>query len=162
MGRNYYDAFNYTDENYLIFCTIETFSRTASGKSWKRKADSTENEIVTPKRYTNYITSVPFFNNFGDGASCRAMFSYNMPGYLPTTVTTVGPFRETKKIARFWFFKKDTLLINAGCREKEIMETAKYFKFEYVDKGKLIYFYTDENADRASGIFDTRRNSWKG
>lgn len=59
-----YRKFEYTNENYLIFRTIETFSRTASGKSWKSRPDEVENEIVPPKYYENYVTAIPFFNNF--------------------------------------------------------------------------------------------------
>lgn len=160
--KNKYLDFEYTNENYLIFCTIETYSRTASGKSWKSKPDSVENEIVPPQHYTNYITSIPFFNRFGDGASCRAAWSYNAPGYLPTRITAVSPFRITKKIAVFWFIKKDTLLINAGYREKEIIQNAKRFSVEYIDGSKMIHFYTDSTDSTASGIFDTRRNIWRG
>lgn len=157
-----YRKFTYTNENYLIFRTIETFERTASGKSWKSKPDEVENNIIPPKHYTNYITAVPFFNNFGDGAYCRAAWSYNAPGYLPTTVTTVSPFKQTKKVARFWFFKIDTLLINAGWREKEIVKNAKRFEVEYIDGRKLIHFYTDDTGVTASGIFDTKSNMWRG
>lgn len=160
--KNDYRKFSYTNENYLIFRTIETFSRTASGKSWKSKPDTVENEIVPPEYYTNYITAIPFFNNWGDGAYCRAAFSYNAPGYLPTTVTTVSPFNKTKKVARFWFFKKETLLLTAGWREKEIVKNAKRFRVEYEDGAKMIYFFTDENGVTASGIFDTMRNKWRG
>lgn len=160
--KNKYLDFEYTNENYLIFRTIETYSRTASGKSWKNKPDSIENEIVPPQYYTNYITSIPFFNGFGDGASCRAAWSYNAPGYLPTRITAVSPFGITKKIAVFWFIKKDTLLINAGYREKEIIQNAKRFLVEYIDGSKMIHFYTDSTDSTASGIFDTRRNIWRG
>ena len=45
MKRDYRN-FEYTNENYLIFRTIETFSRTASGKSWKNKPDKVKNEII--------------------------------------------------------------------------------------------------------------------
>lgn len=161
MTRDYRN-FEYTNENYLIFRTIETFSRTASGKSWKSKPDEIENEIIKPEHYTNYITAIPFFNNWGDGAYCRAAFTYNAPGYLPTTVTTVSPYRTTKKVACFWFFKKETLLLSAGWREREIIEKARRFAVEYVDGSKMIHFYTDETGVTASGIFDTRRNKWRG
>lgn len=160
MGN--YRNFEYTNENYLIFRTIETYSRTLSGKSWKSKPDEIENEIVKPEYYTNYITSIPFFNNWGDGAYCRAAWSYNAPGYLPTTVTTVSPYRETKKIAKFWFFNKETLLLNAGWREKEIVEKAKRFSMEYVNGVKMIHFYTKDSGVTASGLFDTGRNIWRG
>ena len=157
-----YKQFNYTNENYMIFKTEETYTRTASGKSWKQKPDGVEKEIVAPGHYTNYITSIPFFNNFGYGAYCRASFSYNEPGYLPTTVTSVSPGKETKKIARFWFIEKRILELNAGWREKEIIKNAKRFKVEYNNGHKLIYFYTNETGVTASGIFDTKTNSWRG
>lgn len=162
MKAHDYRKFSYTNENYLIFRTIETFNRTDSGKSWKSKPDTVENEIVSPEYYTNYITSIPFFNNWGDGASCRAAFSYNAPGYLPTTVTTISPYKQTKKIARFWFFSKERLLINAGWREKEIIKNAVSFSVEYVDGRKLIYFYTNADGVTAEGCFDTTTNKWRG
>lgn len=109
-----YRKFEYTNENYLIFRTIETFSRTASGKSWKSRPDEVENEIVPPKYYENYVTAIPFFNNFGDGASCRAAFSYNAPGYLPTRITTISPFRETKKSSLFLVFQERNIVVK--CR----------------------------------------------
>ena len=157
-----YRNFEYTDDDYLIFRTIETFGRTTSGKSWKSRPDEVENEIVPPKYYENYVTSIPFFNNFGDGASCRAKFTYNAPGYLPTRITTISPFQETKKVAYFWFFKKETLLSNTGYREKFIVENAKNFQVKYEDGAEMIYFYTDKDGDMSSGIYDTRRNIWRG
>ena len=120
-----YRKFEYTDENYLIFRTIETFSRTASGKSWKSRPDEVENEIVPPKHYENYVTAIPFFNNFGDGASCRAAFSYNAPGYLPTRITTISPFRETKKNCLLLVFQERNIVVKCRipgkihCRERK-------------------------------------------
>lgn len=161
MKRDYRN-FEYTNDNYLIFRTIETFSRTTSGKSWKNKPDKVENEIIKPEHYTNYVTAIPFFNNWGDGAYCRAAFSYNAPGYLPTTITTVSPYRETKKIARFWFFSKEKLLLNAGWREKEIVENAVSFSVEYVNDHKIIHFYINDTGVTACGFFDTATNKWRG
>lgn len=158
MTRKEYEKFSYTNNGYLILRTIETYSRTASGKSWKSKPDTIENEIVPPEHYTNYITAIPFFNNWGDGAYCRAAFSYNAPGYLPTTVTTVSPYQQTKKIAHFSFISKNILLINAGWREKEIVNTCKRFEREK----NLITFITDDTGVTASGIFDTKTNNWRG
>lgn len=154
-----YRKFKYDNENYLIFRTIEKYSRTTSGKSWKSKPDEVENEIIPPECYQNYITSIPFFNNFGYGAYCRAKFSYNEPGYLPTTVTTVSPFQDTKIIANFWFLRKFNLYKNACYREIEILAKADHFRVEFVDGSQMIYFYTGENE---SGIFDTKRNIWRG
>lgn len=154
--------FKYSNEDYLIFRTIETYSRTASGKNWKSRPDEVENDIVPPKFYENYITSIPWFNSWGDGASCRAKFTYNAPGYLPTHVITISPYEETKKSACFWFFKKETLLLNAGYREKMIVENARRFRVEYINGVKMIYFYTDLDGDLSGGVFDTSHNAWRG
>lgn len=159
---NDWKNFRYENESFLIFRTLESYTRTASGANWKSKPDTVKNEIISPEFYTNYISAIPFFNNWGDGAYCRAKSSYNMPGYLPTHVVTVSPFRQKKEIADFWFFKKEILLLNAGYREGEIVENAKRFKTERIDGHNLIYFYTDNNDDTASGIFDTKTNFWRG
>jgi hypothetical protein len=157
-----YNTFSFTDEDYIIFRTIETFSRTSSGKSWKSKPEEVENDIITPAQYTSYITAIPFFNSWGDGAYCRARFSYNMPGYLPTTVTTVSPHQITKKIARFWFLKKEHLLLNAGWREKDIVEKAERFRVEYINGWELIHFYTNDTGVTAAGIYDVKARKWRG
>lgn len=160
--KHNYKEFTYTNEDYLIFRSVETYNRTDSGKGWKSKPDIVENTIIPPEHYTNYITAVPFFNNWGDGASCRAAWSYNEPGYLPTRITTVSPYRISKKVARFWFIRKSTLLKNAGYREKYIVEHAKRFEVEYAEGTRMIHFCTEETGDMSSGIFDTRRNTWRG
>ena len=73
MKRDYRN-FEYTNDNYLIFRTIETFSRTTSGKSWKNKPDKVENEIIKPEHYTNYVTTIPFFNNWVQPLSSNMQF----------------------------------------------------------------------------------------
>ncbi|MBS1412887.1 MAG: hypothetical protein HPZ00_06220 [Christensenellaceae bacterium] len=98
-----YRNFTFKDERYLIIRVSQTFSRTASGKSWRSKPDEIQTEAVSAENYTNYINAIPFFNNWGDGAYCRAAWTYTMAGYLPTTVTTVSPYRETKIITYFRF-----------------------------------------------------------
>lgn len=108
-----YKKFYFCNENYLILATTKTFSRTQSGKSWKSKPDKIEKKIFEAKNYENYITSIPFFNNFGSGAYCRGYNSYTTAGYLPTKVVTVSPFREIKKITTFIFIKKVCLRIRA-------------------------------------------------
>ena len=162
MKRKFYDEFSYTNNGYLILRSIETYSRTASGKSWKSKPDTVENEIVPPEHYTNYITSIPFFNNWGDGAYCRAAFSYNAPGYLPTTVTSVLPFQQTKKIAHFSFISKSTMLINAGYREKDIVERAKTYTRENAAGKDLIELITayDETGHADSATYEKHSNKW--
>lgn len=159
---NYYNFSFSQGGRYLIFRTIETFSRTDSNLSWKSRPDEIENDIVSEQNYTNYITSVPFFNNFGESASCRAWCSYEVAGYLPTRITSISPYRITKKIASFSFVDKDKFLINAGWREKEIIKNAKRFKIERVNGVKMIYFYTDLEGDLSEGVFDTNCNMWRG
>ena len=162
MKRKYYDEFSYTNNGYLILRSIETYSRTSSGKSWKSKPDEIEKEIISPEHYTNYITSVPFFNNWGHGACCRAAFSYNAPGYLPTTVTTVSPFQQTKKVAHFSFISKHTMLLNAGYREKDIIERAETYTREHNNGRELIEFITEyDNTGHAdSATYETHSNKW--
>lgn len=162
MKHNYKD-FSFTNENYLILRSIEHYTRTDSGKSWKSKPDEVENKIVTPEHYTNYITSIPFFNNWGDGASCRAAYTYNAPGYLPTTITTISPFKTEKQIATFVFIKKSDLLKNAGYRETEIVKNAKSFSREWVTgRGYIYTFYTNDNGVTNSGLYEENTKLWRG
>ena len=89
-------------KTYKITQTTETFTLTASGKSWRSKPDTVETEEITMENYRNYINSVPFFNGFC-GGTCRAYYSHTFLGYTPTRVTTISPGREVKKVANFRF-----------------------------------------------------------
>lgn len=163
MARYNYEEFSYTNSNFLILKTKEVFYRTESGKSWKKHPETVERKVVTPEHYTNYITSIPFFNNFlGCGGTSRAQWRYTMPGYLPVIVSTTSPGGDEKQVVYFEFVDKCKLLLNAGYREKHIVENATYFGIEYVDGVKMIHFYTDEDGDTSTGLFDTRRNIWRG
>ena len=160
---NKYENFNYTNKRFLILETEEIFYRTEYGKSWKNSPDTVEKTIISPKYYTNYIAAIPFFNNFmGCGCTSRASWRDTAPGYLPTRVTTVSPAGDEKHVVYFEFVDKYKLLLNAGYREKHIVENAKRFDIEYTDDSKMIHFYTDENGSTSSGLFDTRRNIWRG
>lgn len=162
MKHNYYN-FKFTNESYLILRSIARYTKTDSGKSWKTKPDEVKNEIVSSENYTNYITSIPFFNNWGDGAYCRAAYTYNAPGYLPTTVTTVSPFRTEKQVACFWFIKKSDLLKNAGWRETEIVKNAKSFSHEWItNRGYIYTFYTNSDGVTSSGIYEENTKLWRG
>jgi len=101
-----YNKFSFTDNSYVIEFTKKEFSRTASGKSWKKQADRVTYEFVTPEFYTNYIQAVPFFNNFGGRSCCRAYKSYTYAGYIPTDVITISPDGSKKITARFVFINK--------------------------------------------------------
>lgn len=103
-----YRKFNYTNDSYLISCTIEKYERTRSGKCWKSKPFGVDTQIVSPEYYTNYIKSIPFFDNFGNGAYCRAEHTYNKNGYLPTKVISVSPGQTEKHVAKFVFIEKDS------------------------------------------------------
>ena len=158
--KNYFEKFNYTSNNYLIIRTIETYHRTASGKSWKSKPDEIEKDVVTAKNYSYYVQAIPFFNNFGNGAYCRAKFSYEVSGYLPTTITTVSPYQETKKVATFKFIDIDKLTAKAGYRERFIVENAKYFDLWYQDGKRLLKLITSETDDKHAAIIDLKSLNW--
>ena len=98
-----YSKFSISGEGYIITKKEATYTRTASGKGWKSKPDSIETKIVDGRHYSNYIQSIPFFNNWGDGASCRAEHEYTFAGYLPVHVVTVSPYQEIKKDVWFTF-----------------------------------------------------------
>ena len=98
--------FKFTDDSFVITKVTNTYKRTESNRSWKVNPETTETEMVTAEYYTNYITACPFFNNFGDGATCRAFCSYTQAGYLPVRVVTVSPYREKKIVTTFSFTER--------------------------------------------------------
>lgn len=165
-----YAAFRFSNDRYLILRTIKTYSRTASGKSWKSKPDEIECEIQKPEWYENYITSIPFFNNFGYGASCRGQYSYTMAGYIPTEVTSISPGQTTKKVAEFEFIYKPEMEEQAGWREKEVLQKATMFEIEaykeyynqhYPTYGKRITLINPkESGVTHSAIWDTGKRRW--
>lgn len=99
MNRLYTNNLN----TVTITKKVEKYLRTESGKSWKSKPESVETEVVSAEHYINYVESVPFFNNFGYGASCRAYNGYTCAGYIPVKITSISPMRETKLVATFTF-----------------------------------------------------------
>lgn len=158
---NNYRNFKFDENNrYLIMVKIETYNRTESGKCWKNKPSEVENKVYTDENYTNYITSIPFFNNFGYMSSCRAKKSYTIAGYLPTIVTTINPDSSVKKIATFKFYNKDYIFLNAGYREKEIINNARYYQeFKSDNNHNCITFIT---ADNKSCVYDFKNNNFVG
>ena len=158
MAENW-GKFKYTDNGYLILRTIETYEQTDSGKGFKRKPSEVEREVVSPEYYTNYVSAIPFFNNFGDGAYSRGVRTYTCAGYLPTTVTTVSPFRKIKKIAKFRFVSKWDLEKSAGWREKTVMENAKAFEFDDVNR-RVELICPDDSGVTHSATYDMRLGRW--
>lgn len=154
------ERFSFTRSDYMILRTTETTTRTASGKSWKAHPDTVEREIITPEHYTNIVTSVPFFNRFGYGASCRAVCNYTVAGYVPTTITSISPNRETKQVITISFIDRSRMESAAGYREKEIMQNATSFKCEYTPGNYRIYLF-DSNGWEI-GIYNNSKHIWEG
>ena len=160
--------FSFTDNGYIILQTLTEYSRTESGKSWRKKPDIVKREVINAEFYTNYVTAIPFFNNFGDGAYCRARKSYTCAGYLPTEIVTVGPNMCKKVVAEFEFINKTPLVESAGWREREVLDIAKNWSLEiYSDWnggcaifGRRITFHTDDTGVTASATWDTRLRRW--
>ena len=157
-----YKNFSFGNDNYLILCKEETYTRTASGKSWKGKPEATERSVISPENYTNYITSIPFFNNWGNGAYCRAGHNYTCAGYLPVSMVTVSPYKEKKIVHSFRFLSKRELLKNAGWRENEIVKNANAFYVEYTGDGReMIHLFTNDIGVTGAGIFETNAGIWR-
>ena len=159
---NYRD-FSFTDQQWLILRQRKTYSRTASGKCWRSRPDEVERNIFNATQYTNFITSIPFFNNWGDGAYCRAQHDYTPAGYLPTTVITVGPGRETKHVDTFRFLYLPDMRRAAGFREKHVIEAAREWRFFPSDELRGAYeLITDPDKDghRDSAVYETSFDRW--
>ena len=164
-----YRKFEFISEEYIILATITEFQRTPSGKSWQKRPEKIERKIFHAEHYTNYVTAIPFFNNFSNGAYCRAKQSYTCAGYLPTTVTTVSPGQDRKIIAEFDFINKSAMTESAGWREREVLEKARRFAlYIYSDwnnghpiYGKRITFITDDAGVTASAMWDTGYKKWR-
>lgn len=149
--------FLFEDDRFLILFEKKTFEK-KEGK-WGLE---TEREVVTPEFYTNYITAVPFFNNFGDGASCKVKESYTPAGKLPTTIVTIAPGKETKIVTNFVFLSRREMKNTAGHREKEILAHADHWKLLPEDNSQMLYLYASINEEEKSAIYDINRKEWRG
>lgn len=160
--NNFYRDFKFTNNNYIILCNIATYTKTkgGAGQCWKNKPDEIEYNVYKPLNYTYYISSIPFFDNFGGGASCHAKWSYTQPGYLPTTVTSISPGRDTKKIASFEFIPVERLKLNAGYRENYIIDNAKYYEMFIQDGIKYLKLITLNTDDKHAGVINLKNNKW--
>lgn len=165
MAENW-KKFKFEDNGYIILRTITEYSMTESGKSWRKRPDVVKREVISAEFYTNYVTAIPFFNNFGDGAYCRGKRGYTCAGYLPTEIVTVGPNMCKKVVAEFDFINKTPMAESAGWREREVMEKAKHWSMEiYSDwsrnlYGRRITFHTDDDGVTASATWDTGLRRW--
>lgn len=84
--------------------TTKTFSRTASGKGWKSKPDTTDTDIISSKIYDNISSreSLRFWNGFC-GGTCRAEYGYTYYGYVPIRISRQNPSRDVKIVETFRF-----------------------------------------------------------
>lgn len=155
-----YRNFTFTDNGFVILHTRKTFKRTASGKSWKTKPNETTHDIICAEHYQNYVTSIPFFNNFGDGASCRASKEYTCAGYLVTQISSISPFHEKRVIDNFQFIDRWKMENKAGYREKEILKNATMWKPFKTNNGRHCIELITE--DGKSMIYDYSYNVFIG
>lgn len=149
--------FNFSNPDYLITHTKEVYTRTASGKSWKKKPDEVTTEIITAQCYTNYITSVPFFNNLG---YCRAAYNYTEAGYIPVSTTNISPDGMEKHIDKFSFtyFPMRNARRDAGFRENDVLDhLSKYERYKDGDHNCFKFYH--EDGEHAA-IYDTTYYKW--
>lgn len=92
------------DRYYTIAMMTSRFSRTESGKSWKARPDSWTNEVVPAQWYYNTFDAVPFFRSLGGTETVST--TYCVAGYLPYSVTSISPDRQTKIVRSFFFSVK--------------------------------------------------------
>lgn len=149
--------FLFEDDRFLILFEKETFEK-KEGK-WELE---TEREVVTPEFYTNYITAVPFFNSFSDGASCKVKESYTPAGKIPTTIVTIAPGKETKIVTNFVFLSKREMEKLTGYREREILSNADHWKLLPEDNSQMLYLYATIDGEEKSAIYDINRKEWRG
>lgn len=152
---------------YIVLATLETYTRTTSGRTWKSKPTKTEHYVYTEKKYQNYVSATPFFNRLGQYS--RAHYGYTAAGYIPTRIISVNPSGDVKNVAHFHFVNTDKMRDAAGYRENAIIDGAREFSVEYYHEttknggrmyGERITLYTDSTGDTCSGIFDTLRGVW--
>ena len=89
-------------EETRITMTRSTYSRTASGKGWKKNPDSVETEEITRQNYDNRASreAIRFMNGFC-GGTCCAEYGYSRIGYTPYKITLISPSRDKKIVERF-------------------------------------------------------------
>ena len=163
--KNLYKNFKfYSGNRYMILATLETYTRTKSGKSWKTKPDEIERRVCDDEFYTNYVSAIPFYNTFfGYGATCRACRAYTEAGYLPVTVTTISPGREIKKVARFVFIHKRELEKTAGYREQAIIDAARRWQRFNAESWRYIEFIApaaEKDDPEKTAVFDRVNKVW--
>ena len=156
--------FKFNDNRFVILKEKRVYSAMPCGR-FRKLPDSFEYEVVEPKHYENFVTSVPFFNNWGNGAYCRCAVNQTRAGKIPTTITTVSPYRTEKHVVLFRFISKYDLEKSAGWREKEVLKNARSYKSEvYQNKNgyfdERLTFITDDTGVTASATYDFGSAGW--
>lgn len=90
-----YKYFKFDNPAAVIIHTREKYLYTLGG--WKYQPDATHSAPVDAQFYTNFITSVPFFNS-------RVREAYTPFGRLPVELVTISPNGLTKYIDKFDFW----------------------------------------------------------
>lgn len=96
-----YTSFYFLDSSFTINHKRESFRKREGAKSFPKKAEKVScDDDVGVAFFTNFVQSIPFFNNLG---RCRAEWAYTKAGYLPVKITTISPDGCTKLVDRFSF-----------------------------------------------------------
>ena len=81
--------------------TTKTFSRTDSGKSWRKHPDEVESKLITSQEHyniTNEHTQQTFRRMGGSETETR---SYTRRGYIVTELISCSPDRSIRKVRTF-------------------------------------------------------------
>lgn len=98
---------------YAIAMEKCVYSRTKSGKIWRRKPDETSGvRIITAERYANYVDSIQFFQGFFDGGKQneRVEYGHTIVGYIPIKIVSISPDGQQKITRTFFFAESEELL----------------------------------------------------
>ena len=90
-------------DDIKVICTTKKFTRTATGKNWKRTPLSEQVEEITAQNYERYIQAIPEFRKYGYGASCKCKSNNTIVGYMPTIITAICPGSQQKIVISFDF-----------------------------------------------------------
>ena len=91
------------NNNKYIIMTEETYTKTESSKSWKRKPIEVKKENIKAENYANIFNSIEFFKNLGGYEKVTKTYTIN--GYIPTMLTSISPDKQTKIIRKFAFVR---------------------------------------------------------
>lgn len=158
-----YEKFTFSDANFIVLHKRTTYRKPEGRKTWpKEPTEIGSEEFCGGQKYQNFVTSIPFFNNFGGKAYCRASFDYTAAGYLPTEIVSVNPDATIKHIDRFSFvfFPMYYARLKAGFRERDVMNHCDYVDFRRDGEHFLATFRHADGEHAAT--FDAATREWVG